>query len=102
MRSMAAATKSLNVRIDAEDARKIEALRGEGVEISDLVRKAIREEYKRRHPRPRTPADVEAMLRRLYEKYPPSPDEPPRTYDVHNAQEARAAIIAHLNRKKRS
>jgi predicted nucleic acid-binding protein len=40
----------LNVRLSPDDARRAAELREEGVQISDVVREAIRAEYLRRRP----------------------------------------------------
>ena len=70
-------TKLLNVRLNAEDAQKADFLRGTGVEISDLVRQAIREEYQRRRKRPRTPEEVKQWFEELYRRFPTPPNEAP-------------------------
>lgn len=38
----------INVRLEAEDAQRVKALRGAGVQLSSLVRDAIRSEYEKR------------------------------------------------------
>lgn len=93
-------TKLLNVRLNVEDAQKVDFLRQTGVEISELVRGAIREEYARRSRRPKTPEEIQKMLERLHAKYPIPHDLPPRTYNVHDRKEARQAIVEHLQRKR--
>jgi hypothetical protein len=84
-------SRIINVRLDQEHIRKVRALREKGVVLSDLVREAIDEKYEalgegggRR--------DAAALVRSLFERYPDSAELPSREYDVHDAQEARAAV----------
>jgi hypothetical protein len=87
------ATESLlNVRLDAEDSRRADDLKRAGVQLSTLVRQAIRSEHQRRiggrHARRRA-AQVMAEI------YAASPDPPglsKRSYDVHDSEQARRAI----------
>jgi hypothetical protein len=90
--------KLINVRLDARDARKADALRKQGVEISSVVREAIRAEYERRRKRRRDDRSAAEMLADIYAKYPDPPDLSPRDYDVHDAKQARAAIVAKLKK----
>ena len=94
--------KRLNVRLDAEDARKADVLRKQGVEISFVVRAAIRAEYVRRQPpKQRDRRSVAEIMAEIYARHPTPPDVPPRDYDVHDAKQARAAIVAKLKRKRK-
>jgi hypothetical protein len=80
----------INVRLSAEDARKVKALRAEGVEISELVRAAINAAYVKSDARPRTAKQVTAMLKRIYERYPEPDGYQPtgvNTADRHAAAE---------------
>ncbi|HEY7116782.1 MAG TPA: hypothetical protein VH475_09360 [Tepidisphaeraceae bacterium] len=90
--------KLINVRLDAQDARKADALRKQGVEISSIVREAIRAEYERRRQHRRDGRTAAEMLSEIYAKYPDPPDVTPRDYDVHDAKQARAAIVAKLKK----
>jgi len=87
----------INVRVDGERLRKVQALRASGVPLSDLVREAIDERYAALR-RPPTRSDVRAMVRRIFEQYPDPPGLPPRKYDVHDRQAARRAILRRLKR----
>ncbi len=93
--------KLLNVRLDTEDARKAAALRKDGVEISTLVREAIRAEYQRRGHQHRNGQTAAELVNSLFEKFPDPSDSTARMYDVHNARQARGAITAKLKKRKR-
>jgi hypothetical protein len=73
--------KLLNVRLGSDDAAKIRALREQGVEISDLIRRTIRAEYAKAAAR-RTPRDVKAILEDIYRRHPDSPGQPRRKLDL--------------------
>jgi hypothetical protein len=91
--------KSFNVRISAQGERHIRALQAEGVNISELFRKAIEREAVRRGGGARTKKDVRAMIARLDAKYPipASADEP--KIDTSNRHEFSAYIRKHLAAK---
>jgi Arc/MetJ-type ribon-helix-helix transcriptional regulator len=91
--------KLLNIRLNDEDAKIVARLRRQGVNISSFVREALRSEDKRRQGH-REPLDVDRMLADIYRAYPDPPDYKPREYNVHDAAQARQAIIAHLKRKR--
>jgi hypothetical protein len=95
-------SKSLTIGINKEDARIVAELRRAGVEISSLVRQAIREAYARRsRTKARSdPRSVSEYFAELYARYPTPPDEPPRNYNVQDRHEAREAILRMLNRKR--
>lgn len=93
--------KLLNVRLDAEDSSKVQALRRQGVQISELVRCAIRSEYERRR-RALRPADVESMLQEIYAAHPVPADLPPRGFDVHDRRAFREAMARHVRGGKAS
>ena len=68
-------TKLLNVRLGAEDQAMAAELRAAGIEMSELVRDAIRTEYgRRRRLRAR---DVDPLLAEIYARYP-DPSGPQR------------------------
>jgi hypothetical protein len=82
----------VNVRLDADDARRVAELRRAGVQISSIVRQAIRTEHERRvgkRPAGRTAA---ALLARIYADHPDTPDVEPRGYDLRERQAVRAAL----------
>jgi hypothetical protein len=84
-------SRLVNVRLGAEDAALVSALRRDGVELSSLVRDAIREEYGRRRKRLRA-GDVDALLAAVYARYPePEPALPPAP-DIHDRRGFAAAV----------
>lgn len=73
--------KLLNVRLGPEDESMAAALREEGVEMSSLVRDAIRTEYGRRRRKLR-PEDVDGLLAEIYARHP-EPEGPAKpTVDI--------------------
>jgi hypothetical protein len=81
----------------------VDVLRRQGVTIASIVRGAIRAEYQRRRRRakPRDDRPVSVILAEIYRKYPDPDDVAPRTYNVHDAKEAREAIIAMLRKARK-
>ncbi len=89
----------INVRLDAERARKARTLRERGIRLSDVVREAIDERFLRLRSEPR--ADVKTLIERIFEKYPDGPGGlPPRDYDVHDAEAARRSIRRKLRAER--
>jgi hypothetical protein len=60
--------KLLNVRLSAEDAAMAAALRRQGLEVSGIVREAIRAKYL--ETMRGAPADVSESLERIYSEHP--------------------------------
>jgi hypothetical protein len=89
----------LNVRLSPDDARRAAELREEGVQISDVVREAIRAEYLRRRPgRPgnrRPSLIVKEILAAL-----PDPAEAPRAVDPSDRHAVRRHIAAKLRGRR--
>jgi hypothetical protein len=90
----------LNVRLSGEDSMMVQALREQGVAISQLVCDAIRSEYNHRKQIAK-PRDTRAILNSIYAAYPKSLDLPPRGFDVHDRIAFRKAMARHLGRRKR-
>lgn len=88
----------VNVRLDAERARKVRVLREHGIVLSSLVREAIDAEYAAL-TRAGEPVDASRLIEELFERYPDAPAGAAREYDVHTAREARAAIRKTLSRR---
>src|SRR5687767_12548629 len=93
--------KLINVRLDDADVRKVGHLRKQGVEISALVREAIRAEYERRRRQKRKGRKMSDVIDEIVARHPTPPGTPPRGYNVHNRHEARAAILDKLRGAKR-
>jgi post-segregation antitoxin (ccd killing protein) len=83
----------LNVRLSADDARLVRALRARGVAISDLVRRAIRAEA----AAVSTPSDTDEVLRTMIARFPMVERPAVRSSDRH---ELRAAVRKRLGRKR--
>ena len=94
-------SRLVNVRLDEDRLRKVNALRKQGIALSDLLRAAIDEGYERALAR-REPRDVRALFARLDAEYPILANDLPRpTYDVHDRHRAAAAIRRRLDRRRR-
>jgi len=93
-------SRLINVRLDEPRLRKVRRLREHGIAISDVVREAIDERYRQVAPVARH-RDVRAIMTSLYERYPDPPGVPARSYDVHDAKQARAAIRRRLRRRRK-
>lgn len=90
----------LNVKLKADDVRKVQALRREGVVISDVVRAAIDHEYQRRIVRRAARKTPSALVAAIYASLPDPADLEPRTTDVHVGRAARRAVRAALARRR--
>lgn len=91
----------MNVRLDEEDARRVSELRRAGVQISALVRKAIRTEHEQRVKGRPSPRAAAALLARIFADHPDAPDQPRRGFDLRDRRAVRAAV-ARRGRKSRS
>ena len=92
--------KLLNVRLDADDARYAEELRRAGVQISRLVRDAIRSEHAQRlgvRGKRRTP---KAIMKQIYAEHPDPPRQPRRRLDLTNRRALRRAVRARLTHRR--
>jgi hypothetical protein len=89
----------VNVRLDAEDARRVAALRRAGVQISSVVRQAIRTEHARRLGRRPAGRAAAAVVARIYADLPDTPDVAPRAYDLRDRRAVRAAFEKRVRRK---
>lgn len=89
----------LNVRLDEARWRKVRKLRERGVLMSEVVRKAVDEQYAAAYESP-TEESAAAILDAIFGRWPDPPDLPARTYDVHDRRAARAAIVARARRRR--
>ncbi|MGO8996656.1 MAG: hypothetical protein ACLQVI_25355 [Polyangiaceae bacterium] len=91
----------LNVRLSPDDARRAAELREEGVQISDVVREAIRAEYLRRRPgRPgnRRPSNI---VKEILAALPDPAETPlPRVVDPADRHAVRRHIAAKLRDRR--
>jgi post-segregation antitoxin (ccd killing protein) len=92
--------KLLNVRLDADAARCAAELRRAGVQISRLVREAIRVEHAQRiagRARRRTAKEVMAQI---YAEHPDPPGLPRRRLNLRDRKAVRRVIRERLRRRR--
>ena len=89
----------LNVRLGIDDARRAAELRKTGVQISRIVRDAIRAEHDRRVGRRRARRRPEEILAEIYAAHPDPPRAPHRAFDLRDRRAARRAILRKLRRR---
>jgi hypothetical protein len=82
----------LNVRLDAEDARRVAELRRTGVRVSTLLREAIRAEHEQRIGKRAGGRTALALLERIYAELPDTPEVRPRGYDLRDRRAVRGAV----------
>lgn len=90
----------LNVRLSADDSRRAVELRKTGVQISRIVRDAIRAEHERRVQRPRARRPTQEILAEIYAAYPDPPGTPRRAVDLRDRRAARQVILRRLRRRR--
>jgi hypothetical protein len=94
-------SRPVNVRLDEERLRKTKALREKGIALSELVRAAIDQAYEKAFST-RGPRNLQAILAHLDAEYPiTARDFRPLEHDVHDRQQAAAAIQKRLARRRR-
>jgi hypothetical protein len=91
----------LNVRLSADDARRVTELRRDGIEISQLVREAIRAEHEHRLRKRAVSRNAAAVMARIYADHPDTATVQPRGYNLRDRRAVRRAIAERL-RKRRS
>lgn len=87
-------SRLLNVRLDPEDANVARQLRARGISISDVVRRALRNEAKKLATEP---IDSSQLLDELLSRYPTPPGSPKARPDATD----RVALRKHIARKLR-
>ena len=88
--------KLINVRISTDEAAMAAQLREQGVELSELVREAIRSEYGRR--RRLRPGDVDALLDAIHTRHPDPAGSPADRPDIHDRRAFRDTVRRRLRR----
>src|SRR5437867_2536277 len=91
----------LNFRLNDDDARRADELRRHGINLSDLVRQAIRDEYERRNPKQRTGEELVQAIREIHERIPLPPDLPRIGVDVTDRRAASEFIRQRMLAKHR-
>jgi hypothetical protein len=90
----------VNVRLDAEDARRVAELRRAGIQISKIVRKAIRAEHEQWVGKRAGGRTAAALLAHIYADHPDTPDVRPRGYDLRDRRAVRAALKGRARKKR--
>src|SRR5437762_12433392 len=93
------ASRLVNVRLDEGRLRTVRKLRENGIAISDVVREAIDRRFNQL-PTTRKPRDVDAIMKRIYARFPAQADERPLPYDVNDRHAARRTILRKLRRRR--
>ena len=92
--------KLVNVRLSDEDAGKVAELRQQGVELSELVREAVRARHLALRPR-LEPGDVRGLLAAIYARHPLTRREERAQVDATKRRDANAFIRRKLVRHAR-
>jgi hypothetical protein len=88
----------LNVRLSPQDAERARALREAGIEISAVVRSAIRVEYDKRVSTPRRGKKPSRLVKEILNAVPDPKVLPIRGFDIRDRRATRAAISSKLRR----
>jgi hypothetical protein len=91
---------SLNVRLSVEEMRMTAALRRAGIEISSLVRAAIREEYRLRVEQ-RARGRGSQVVRQILRELPDPPELASRGFDTTDRRAVSKHIKVRLDKRRR-
>ena len=94
------ATRLINVRLAAADVSKVDTLKAQGVNVSEIVRQAIRAEYSRRSNGHRDKRDVKTLLEEVYARYPVPDDTPRASVDTRDRKASREWITQRVRGRK--
>lgn len=87
-----------NVRLTKADEEAVRILKRSRVEISTVVRAALRIEAEKH--RPRTAAFTAKLLTDIFQQYPEPDQAEGRGFDVHDRRALAQAFREHLRRKR--
>ena len=90
---------ALNVRLSEDEARMASALRRVGVQVSSLVRAAIREEYRLRVEQ-RALTRGSRVVKQILRELPDPAGLPPREFDTTDRRAVRAHIQQRLAKRR--
>jgi hypothetical protein len=93
--------KLVNVRLDPEHARLAADLQAEGIELSALVRRAIRDAHRTNIAARRDAAVIDDVLQRIYDELPDPATLPERDVDVRDRAAVRHAVGRRARRQRR-
>lgn len=91
--------KLVNVRLSEEDAAKVADLRRQGVELSEVVREAVRARHLALRP-PLGPGDVRPMLEAIYARHPLDDEHERPEVDTTDRHAVRELIRRKLQRRR--
>lgn len=91
--------KLLNVRLGPEDARMAADLRKGGIQISRVVRDAIRAAHERQAVAPVSRMRAREIMTNIYREYPDPPNLPRATRDLRDRGSVRRVIRQRLRRR---
>ena len=92
--------KLLNVRLGPEDARMAAHLQQEGIQLSTVVRAAIRGAYEQRVRRRTRPRRLSTLMQEIYGAVPDRGRRRRPRYDLRDSKSVRRVIIARLRRRR--
>jgi hypothetical protein len=93
----------VNIRVSAEEKIMAAELRAQGVKMSELFRRVLREEHRRRCTPRKSKQDVRKIMDEIYKKYPIPADAPRHGIDTTDRRQVSAYIRQKLlSRKQRS
>lgn len=98
-------SKLINVRLDATDAAKAAALQKHGVNLSQVLREAIRAEHERvvaARSQPRTWKNARDLIDQICRDAPIRPEDYPPPLDTTDRKAVRARIQASIRRERAS
>lgn len=91
--------KLVNVRLSDEDAAKVADLRREGVELSEVVREAVRARHLALRP-VLSAKDVEPLLESIYARHPLDAKDDRPVIDTTNRRAMQKFIRSKLRRRR--
>jgi hypothetical protein len=92
--------KLVNVRLSSEDEQLAHKLRSHGISISDVLRRALRNEV-RELETASTPVDTERVLEDMFQLYPTPPQSKKNRSDTIDATD-RKAVADHIRKQLRA
>jgi hypothetical protein len=90
----------LNVRLGPEDARIAAELRKEGIQLSRVVRDALRAAHSARGVSGRRRRRASDIMAEIYAQYPDPPRLGRRRVDLSDRRSLRRVIVAQLKRRQ--
>jgi lambda repressor-like predicted transcriptional regulator len=90
----------LNVRLGPEDSRIAAELRKEGIQLSRVVREALRAAHTLRRASRSRRGRASAIMAEIYAQFPDPPGLPRRRFDLRDRRSVRRAIAAQAKRRR--